>query len=663
MSDNITLTEDIIKLKVKVMLQKINKLYKICEMLLNGEDFKKINSLKVIKEQYLRMYETLIEKGEYEKYREIEDVIVRQISKIELDIDKYIYETIQEYNEIIVSNIEKIKKSEEYKNFNNMNKALEKIQVLKELLKLYSPYISKNEIERLQYEITTLKFDILLRRQVEQLIYENGGTKSNLLQYDDEKEKNIFIKLLEEKIKSLTVFDVETIENDEILRIQPKDILKNSELLERLIIIDMKKNPYNYINLLKAKIFNAHLCNIGNNPFEKEVYLTEEQYRKNYMNYGKYKDLKADKVNYSLLVAILKGLITDENISIIECENLYKKFGFECKTILTKIGQQCVKMIFEDVKKNKELIAKFSQELRKNKKSQESKYCKIYFKGLSYEFDNEEKKSESLLKQILGKRKIKTTQEMTNRRLFSKKQEILETKDCFQEKKEEVKKYGTITTDINVIILLINDIIDKYNEEIQRLKQNLKNRLPKDEEKFWLSDDKTRIEIYEAKICAEKRDIEWLKELKNKNEKLTLEEIRKLLLTINDIYRKLDISYNERKLLPLEDMESKNSEQVYFVPIPEEREVIYSFKGFKRKEQYYYKSDITPLWKKYQMEFKNLGIDIKKYGGCYDTDEPDFKICVNLDNISDLPIDYEKVKFLTKEELEEIIEKEERNEK
>ena len=48
-------------------------------------------------------------------------------------------------------------------------------------------------------------------------------------------------------------------------------------MLERLIIMDMKKNPYNYMNLLKANVFNAHLCNIGNNPFEEEIYLTADQ--------------------------------------------------------------------------------------------------------------------------------------------------------------------------------------------------------------------------------------------------------------------------------------------------------------------------------------------------------------------------------------------------
>lgn len=47
----------------------------------------------------------------------------------------------------------------------------------------------------------------------------------------------------------------------------------------------------------------------------------------------------------------------------------------------------------------------------------------------------------------------------------------------------------------------------------------------------------------------------------------------------------------------------------------------------------------------------------------YDGSKPHFEICLNLNDISDLPIDYEKVKLLTKEELQNVIDIEEGNEK
>lgn len=105
--------------------------------------------------------------------------------------------------------------------------------------------------------------------------------------------------------------------------------------------------------------------------------------------------------------------------------------------------------------------------------------------------------------------------------------------------------------------------------------------------------------------------------------------------------------------------------QVYLAPIPRENG-LNSEEVFLASGKYEYvncgKSDLKPLWEKYQKEFKDLGIDVKKYRPPYEG-APRFEICVNLDDISDLPIDYEKVILLTKEELTEIREREEGNEK
>lgn len=362
MNGNKVLTRELLDLKVKVMIQKIDKLYLIYNMLFDNSEAREVKFLQVIKEQYFQMYNKLIETGQYEKYREVEDIIIKEIAKVELNIDQYIYNTVQSYEEIIKSNIDIIYQSENYQSFSNLEQEIQHIETLKQVLKLYSPYISKNEIERLYNDISILKFNVLWRSQVEQLIYGNIKKKSTLMQYDSQEERKCFIEQLEEKMKLLTILEVESIENDEILRVEPETILKDNNLLERLIIIDMKKNPYNYINLVKAKVFNAHLCNMANNPFEQEVYLTEEELdRLGYWKYGMFKfrkeekvTLKANKVNYSLLRAILKGVITDENISIIECENLYKKFGFKCRPIIVNDGQKCVKVIYDRVKESKE---------------------------------------------------------------------------------------------------------------------------------------------------------------------------------------------------------------------------------------------------------------------------------------------------------------------
>lgn len=673
MSSNKVLTRELLDLKFKVMIKKIDKLYLICNILFGSLETREIKALEKIKEQYSLMCKKLIELEEYEKYKEVEDIIIKEIAKVELNIDKYIYNTVQRYEEIIKSNIDIIYQSENYQNFSDLEQEIQHIETLKQILTLYSPYISKNEVEILYNDISILKFNVLWRSQVEHLIYGSIQKSSTLMQYDSQEERKCFIEQLEKKIKSLTILEVESIENDEILRAEPATILKDNNLLERLIIIDMKKNPYNYINLVKAKVFNAHLCNIANNPFEQEVYLTEEElHRLGYWKYSMFKvrkeekvTLKANKVNYSLLRAILKGVITDENISIIECENLYKKFGFECGPILVNDGQKCVKMIYNIVKRSKE----YEKIIGESKKRKEKKYCKIDFEGLIYDFDDDLvgqildnlHENENTIKDLLNQRKLK----IKERKGYLKKQEVPNQEDI-QIKKERVKKEGIITKDINIIVLLLQDIITNDRSRIEKLKEKLEEKSKKEDE-FWPWGDKFEIKQYEEKIKSEENRIKELEQLKNKKGQLTLEETKNLLLIINSVYRELNIKYNVWSLLPLEDMSIKNSDKIYLAPIPKESgthrvEVGHSFlHGFEYEDRPYHKSDLRPLWKKYQTEFRDLGIDVKKYSRYYEN-KPQFEICVNLDDISDLPIDYEKVKILTKEELQEIIEKEEGNE-
>lgn len=679
MNSNKVLTRELLDLKVKVMIQKIDKLYLICNMLFTNSEAREVKSLEVIKEQYFQMYNKLIETGQYEKYKEVEDIIIKEIAKVELNIDQYIYNTVQSYGEIIKSNMDIIYKSENYQSFSNLEQEIQHIETLKRVLKLYSPYISKNEIERLYNDISILKFNVLWRSQVEHLIYGSIQKSSTLMQYDSQEERKYFIEQLEEKMKSLTILEVEFIENDEILRVEPATILKDNNLLERLIIIDMKKKPYNYINLVKAKVFNAHLCNIANNPFEQEVYLTEEElHRLGYWKYGMFKfrkeekvTLKANKVNYSLLRAILKGVITDENISIIECENLYKKFGFKCRPIITNDGQKCVEIIYNRVKGSKE----YEKTIEESKKGKEGRYCKIDFEGLIYDFDDDligqiidnVHEYENNIRDLLDQRKVKTNSKIKKRKFYAKKQEIPNEEENQQTRKEKVKEEGIITKDIDIIVLLIQDIITNNRSRIGELKEKIEEKSKKEEE-FWTWSEKYEIERYEEKIKSEENRIKELECLKNKNGQFTLEETKNLLLIINSVYRELNIRYNVWNLLPLENMNSDNSNKVYLAPIPEESgtkqvEVSHSFLyGSKYEDRYYHKSDLQPLWKKYQGEFKDLNIDVKKYSRYYGS-TPRFEICVNLDDISELPIDYEKVKILTKEELQEIIEREEGNER
>lgn len=627
MSNNQLVTRELVDLKSKVMIQKIDKLYLICNMLFKNSEIKESKSLKVIKEQYLQMYNRLVETGQYEKYKEIEDIVIKEIAKVELNINQHIYATIQSYQEVINDTIQKIYISRNYQDFNNLDQEIQHLGILNELLKLYSPYISKDDIEKTQQKFTKLKFDLLYRKQVEELICKNGGNNSNLLKYDNKIEKEDFEKLLEEKINSLKNKSVDSIgkkEDDELFKIPIEQVLSDSKSLERLIIIDMKKNPYNYINLVKAKVFNAHLCNIGSNPFEQEVYITAEQLRR-LRRWGHFRaclftELKANKVNYSILVALLKNIITDENVSYMDCENLYRKFGFECSPILINIGQQCVKMIVDEVKGSQEYI-NIINELDKKKENGEEQYCKIDFEGLVYKFENEDKDTDTkdLFDEVISKRNIKLSSSRLKRKKFFSKKE-----DTLQKRKEKIQTKGSITIDIDIIVLLINDIIEQLNDKIEQDNTS----------------DIYVLKRYEKQIKIEQNRIQWLEDLKSKKEKLTLEDTRKLLFEIEDVYRTLGIRHKIRNIIPLEDM-------IRYELLPLAPSIPY---------------DLRPLWKKYKREFIDLGIDVELISQ-HETSKPRFKICVNLADISDLPIDYEKVKVLTKEELQEIREREEGNER
>ena len=234
--------KELIEQKSKIIIQKIEKLQKIYEITLQKDNCKESSSLKIIKEQYLKMYNAIIEKEEYDRYKEVEDIIINEIAKIELNLDEYIYNTRQEGINTILNRIQEIRESENYQNFHNIKQYIEKVETLKDMLKLYKPYIKNEEYDKIKKDIINLKFELLYRKQVEELIYENGGETSYLIQYDNEEEKNLFINLLKEKIGE--------IENDDILKVKPERILEDVKLLERLIIIHMQENSLKYINLL-----------------------------------------------------------------------------------------------------------------------------------------------------------------------------------------------------------------------------------------------------------------------------------------------------------------------------------------------------------------------------------------------------------------------------
>ena len=580
-------TKELISIRFARLEKRINKLYLACEALHQISASRKTGfiKLKQLKESLYKEYDNIIKTAKYDEYPKLENDIISELAQIECNVEEYVYDTRKYAEEIIVRKIKKIYYSSNYKDFQNIDTEIKNVEAIEELLNYYSSYLETDLKKELKIQVITLKFNLFYRKQVELLIYGNekneyGFVEDNL----SKKEKEWFEFLLKQKIKYLKnrYSNSQNYNNepDILFEVPINQILYDRVLLERLIITDMRYNAYDYINLLKAKIFNAHLCNIANNPFEPEVYITEEECKS-----FRYFD-KANKVNYSMLVAVLKKIITDENVSIIECDNLYRRFGFRCNPIMFDRGQEFIKRIFDQVKWSREYFDLANSVIKKNKIKPEEQYCRIELQPLLYYFDDEYKDKDISVANI-----IVNAIELTKRKIEHRKSQILEI-----ENNRDLEKAPSFNSD-NLQFKL-----DRYN-------RNLK---------------------------IEKDALKRLESVKRKHNKLDLKKSKDMLSEINIIYSRNSNSHTERLILPLEDMTISSFNEVCLVSPPHLAFLDYS-------------ANLMPLWRKYQKDFKDLGINVIKcdYHSKYSYS---FLIYVNLNDISDLPIDYKKVQQLTNNE-------------
>mgnify|MGYP003289581127 CR=1 FL=1 len=192
------MTRELVELKHKVLLERIDRLYNIFIVLSQDEKhISKLNAIKVIKEQYEKMYQAIIQSGEYDKYEEVENTIMPKLAQIEHHLDVHIYKTFGNCQEFFDRYIKELEK---YDNYNNLDGELDKIKALKEILKLYSSYISQELKEMLAQKISAIKFEILLRKQIQ--LMPDRNAESLLMQYESEEEKETFQILIRERFKT-----------------------------------------------------------------------------------------------------------------------------------------------------------------------------------------------------------------------------------------------------------------------------------------------------------------------------------------------------------------------------------------------------------------------------------------------------------------------------
>lgn len=554
------MTDVTLELKYKTLNQRINKIdnaFKALSIIANCES--EIKGISVIKEQFTRMYNQIIRTGQYSKYQEVEDAVISQVARIEFKLDERIYKYSKLHKNIISKCALGIKESANCKEFQKIDDELEKVESMKELLKIYSPYITKqvrwsakSEIETCKFNlllrkelegfvtrnnlqhskyckevleqlvnkfqkaydcgktseikeqvyyaktdddlqvkelvkeimhsvytifettgtyktwydilnevshehlldrifidiqetknykkahnletelkkielikklvkeygpsdeersnkinkrISTFKFKLLFRRQLEQMIYENGGKKSKFLRYDSEEERKVFEDLFskyiekvgfeDELLEGLQLFHIfKTVEEEhrlEKVKVDmdeknslAKDIIKDNimtnYIVYKIIEKDIEKDANKYIELLEAPVFNPHMCNISDDPYSEYIPYAEADSGNDWKDRKSGNHLERKKVNLSLLISVL-DIISDKNTTIMECDNIYKRFGFKCRPITINEGQELIYKVYDKVR----------EKIRKTKVIDKGKTngqkCTCYLTGYNYDFE------------------------------------------------------------------------------------------------------------------------------------------------------------------------------------------------------------------------------------------------------------------------------------
>ena len=580
------MTQELVELKYRVLQQRITDTQETLELMDKLIPCQNdIKSMEIISMEYEKMYQAILQSGEYEKYQEVEKTIIAQISKIEAKLDRKIYQLSSQYPKYF----ESIEQSENYKNFHGLDIELEKLYALKELLIKCRTFHSQEQQNNLKEKILDLRFRVLVRRQVEQMVYESHSTKSWLSSRKSE-EVFYFTPRIREMVKR-----VKDVKSDILYSYGSRAIMDDSILINHLIFKlleqEIEENPQKYIGLLLAQIFNPHLCNIANNPFEVNIpysKLGPDNFRFTFSLDGKNHEddmyLERSEVNLLLLRAVLDWVIGKENTTIVECGNIFSRFGFECRPIVFCEGQELIRILYSKVKDNLE-------PKQKDTSKTNGRYCSICIEASTYE--------------------------------FNPKQEPFFT-----------------------------------NAELRKLAKN------KSEElgalmfyRYYFDEDKGLI-----------------------NQELNLSGMESIINRRSKILENITgVENNDWMRLPL----LKTHQPFKNVEFPKHSSSTSSHRAHVWKTRVTEVSDYKPLWKAYKSDFEKLGLHVKmKEFPRWDVktyimeEEPfyrrrraenrwwnSFSACINLDDIADLPIDFEKIYILTEEDMKKVQQIEEREQR
>ena len=302
------------KLRISDRIMHLSRTFDIIE----GSNSQKCKELSALDSGFNKMCNADAQISDYEtrksKYFEAENFILNELSRIEFYLDNFIQN--MSIKEVILDRIDEIKQSKYFRNFHPSDSEKRKLEIMRDFLdkisKYYPKFVDEKEISEARKAIDQLEFDILYREDVG-LLMNTGEAPGKCLFTQTPSEKDL-------------------------------------TMLYRLILEDIRSNPLDYIAFLHYNFFDINSTNVDFSEYNKS---SEQNTDNNYSN---------TDINYFYLRQFIK--ITLPYKSIIDYQNFYKKFGFNCKFLCMGFRQRLIKIIYDltkDTSEFKELEAKIQE--------------------------------------------------------------------------------------------------------------------------------------------------------------------------------------------------------------------------------------------------------------------------------------------------------------
>lgn len=262
---------EVINFNYKTLNNRIDTVRRILKLLSTNVDCKsETKSLLIIKEQYKKMYMAIIKSGEYQKYSKAEEIIIGELAKIELNLEHIVYKTAKAYESIFNKILARVKENLQFNGPEILYTKIIEIESTKELLNLYLPYINKQARCNLKGKIASLKFNLLLRKTLKELMGKNQKEYEPCFAELIE-EITIEVQRIYENTKTNAIeqkiYDIETSNKEQIVKlfhdfISRDDMDNEANKIYETLLVKFLKKIRNCPNFRKDNELNSQLKKI-----------------------------------------------------------------------------------------------------------------------------------------------------------------------------------------------------------------------------------------------------------------------------------------------------------------------------------------------------------------------------------------------------------------